>query len=174
MCDPVTLTVLTVASTAASLYGQQQAADAQEQANQRQYQNTMQAYRANVNQTNLEQSQEREASMQKIEANNIQARAAESRSVVAAGESGISGLSVDAIMGDIGQKQGRYNNSVATNFERAEGAINNQRQNVYANAASTINGLKTPQQPDYLGAGLKIAGAGYDFKQRGGKIPGFS
>lgn len=166
MCDPVSMTVLTVASTVASLSAQQQAADAQGQSNQRQYENTMRAYRENVNQTNLMQQQEREGSLQKVEDNNMKARAAASTAAVAAGENGISGLSVDALLGDISFDQNRYDSSVQTNFDNAQGAIRNQRENVYANAASQINGLQTPAAPDYLGAALKIGQAGYDYKQR--------
>lgn len=153
------MTALAIASSVASVVGQKNAADAQTAANQRQYENTMQAYRANINQTNLEMSQEREASMQRESENNLKARSALSTAATAAGEAGISGLSVDALMGDISMKQNRYNTSVQTNYDRALGAIENQRQNVYANAASTINGLKTPAMPDYLGQGLRIGEA---------------
>jgi hypothetical protein len=166
MCDPATMLAVSVASSVGSVIAQQQAADAQAESNRRQYDNTMRAYRENVNQTNLMQQQEREGSLQKVEDNNMKARAAQSTAAVAAGEKGVSGLSVDALMGDISFDQGRYNSSVQTNFDRAEGAIRNQRENVYANAASQINSLQTPATPDYLGAGLKIAQAGYDYKQR--------
>jgi len=167
MCELTTiLAIASVASAASSVVAQGQAADAQAATNQRQYENTMKAYRENVNQTNLMQQQEREGSLQKVEDNNMKARAAQSTATVAAGESGISGLSVDALMGDLSFDQNRYNSSVQTNFDRAEGAIRNQRENVYTSAASQINGLQTPAAPDYLGAGLKIAQAGYDYKQR--------
>lgn len=166
MCDPATMTIMSIASSVGGLMAQQEAADAQAEANQRQYENTMRAYRENVNQTNLMQQQEREGALMRVEDNNMKARAAASTAAVASGESGISGLSVDALMGDISFDQNRYNSSVQTNFDRAEGAIRNQRENVYADAASTINGLKTPAAPDFLGAGLKIAEAGYTYKQR--------
>ena len=160
------LLIASVASAASTVVAQSQAADAQAETNQRQYENTMRAYRENVNQTNLMQQQEREGSLQKVEDNNMKARAAASTAAVASGESGVSGLSVDALMGDISFDQNRYNSSVQTNFDNAQGAIRNQRENVYANAASAINGLQTPAAPDYLGAGLKIAKAGYDYKQQ--------
>lgn len=167
MCEPTTiLAIASVASAAGSVVAQSQAADAQSASNQRQYDNTMRAYRENVNQTNLMQQQEREGSLMKVEDNNMKARAATSTASVAAGENGISGLSVDALMGDISFDQNRFNSSVQTNFDRAQGAISNQRENVYSNAASQINGLQTPASPDYLGAGLRIAQAGYDFKKR--------
>ncbi len=165
MCEPTTLVALSIASTAASVVGQQMAASAQADANQRQYENTIRAYNANVNQTNLMAEQEREGAMQKLEENNMKARAAMATGTVAAGESGISGLSVDALLGDLSGKQNRYNTSVMTNLDRANSAIQNQRDNVYANAASQINGLQTPAMPDYFGAGLKIAGAVNDYNK---------
>lgn len=166
MCDPVTvLAIASVASAAGTVVAQGQAADAQTATNQRQYENTMRAYRENVNQTNLMQQQEREGALMKVEDNNMKARAAQSTATVAAGENGISGLSVDALLGDISFDQNRYNSSVQTNFDRSEGAIRNQRENVYSNAASQINGLQTPAAPDYLGAGLKIAQAGYTYNK---------
>jgi hypothetical protein len=166
MCEPTTTTLmyLTIASTAASLVGQQQAANAQEAANQRQYQNIMQARAANINQTNLMQQQEREGSMQKLEENNLRARAAQARATVSAGEAGISGLSVDSLLADLGTSQNRYNSSVSTNFDRSTQAIALQRDNVNINAASQVNQLKTPAAPDYLGAALRIGNSVYDYR----------
>lgn len=156
MCDPIT--ALTVASAVGTVVSQQQAAGMQASANQRQYENTIRQYNANINQTNLMQQQEREAASQKLDENNLKARAAAATAATSAGENGVSGLSVDALLADVGTKQNRYNSSVVTNYDRTTGAINNQRENVYANAASTINGLKTPAMPDYFGQALRIGG----------------
>lgn len=165
MCDPVTMAVLTIASTAATVEGQRQAAKAQEQTNQRQYENAMQARAANINQTNLMQQQEREGAMQKLEENNLAARAAQSTANVSAGESGISGLSVDSLMADLGTRQNRFNSSVETNYDRTAESIALQRENVNINAASQINQLKTPATPDYFGAALRIGTAAYDYNK---------
>lgn len=162
MCEPTTiLAIASVASTVASVSAQSQAASAQTAANQRQYENTMRARAANLNQTNLMQQQEREAGSQKLEQNNLAARAAESTATVSAGENGISGLSVDALMSDLGTKQNRFNSSVVTNYDNSSMAIANQRENVDINAASQINSLKTPAMPDYFGAALRIGNAAY-------------
>lgn len=164
MCEPTTIMALSIASSAAGVVAQQQAADAQADANQRQYDATMRARAANLNQTNLAAVQEREASMQKLEENNMKAREATSAARVSSGEAGVSGLSVNALLADLGNKQNRYNSSVSANYDRSMGAIENQRQNVQANAESTINSLKTPAAPDYLGAALRIGNAVYDYK----------
>lgn len=164
MCEPTTLAALSVASTVASVYAQQQAADQQEQYNQRQYENTMRSYAANINQTNLEHMQEREAASQKIESNNLNAAASKAKATVGAGEAGIGGISVGALLDDLSMKQSRYNGSVITNYQNAEMALDNQRQNIHANASSTINGLKTPQAPNYLAAGLQIGTTAYRYQ----------
>jgi hypothetical protein len=163
MCEPTTiLAIASVASTVASVSAQSQAASAQSAANQRQYDNTMRARAANLNQTNLMQQQEREAGSQQLEQNNMAARAAQSTATVSAGENGISGLSVDALMSDLGTKQNRFNSSVVTNYDNSTMAIANQRENVDINAASQINSLKTPAMPDYFGAALRIGNAAYN------------
>jgi MarR-like DNA-binding transcriptional regulator SgrR of sgrS sRNA len=164
MCDPATaMLVLTAATTAMTVDQQQQQASAQEAANQRQYENSMKAMAANVNQTNAAHMQQREAAMQKLDENNMQARAAKSTAQVSAGENGISGLSVDALLADLGNRQQRFNSSVTTNYENTEQAINNQRENIGIDAASQINSLKTPAMPDYAGAALRIGTAAYDY-----------
>jgi len=146
-------------SSAVSLIGQIEGNKAQEEANQRQYQAIMQARAANINQTNLMQQQEREGAMQKLEENNLKARAGESRARVSAGEAGVSGLSVDSLLADLGTKQNRFNTAIETNYDRAQEAINIQRQNVNTNAASQVAQLKTPAMPDYFGASLRIGNA---------------
>lgn len=154
MCDP--MSALAITSTAASLFAQQKAADAQGAANERQAANTMEAYRQNVAQSNLQQVQQQAQASQKLEQNNRAAAAAMARASVAAGENGVSGLSVDALLGDLATERDRYNDSVDTNYQSASGAIQSQRENLRANAQSQINALKTPVAPDYIGAGLRI------------------
>ena len=51
-------------------------------------------------------------------------------------------------------------------------ALDNQQVNVNRNAASEINGLKTPQQPDYLGAALKIGNTAYGAYTKGSTVGG--
>ena len=166
MCEVTTaLLALTTASAAADVYSQQQQAKAQNAYNEQQAKNTMEAFRANLAQTNLMQSQEQAAATQKINENNRAAEAAKAKALVSAGESGISGLSVDALLADLSGEQSRYNESVNQNYENASMAIDNQRKNVQINAASQINQLKTPQSPDYFGAALRIGQAAYDYKK---------
>ena len=165
MCGiPEAMLALSIASTVGGVYGQQQQAKAQQAYNDQQAKNAMEAYKANLEQTNMMQSQEHAAATQKINENNRAAEAAKATALVSAGESGISGLSVDALLANLSGDQARYNESVNQNYENASMAIDNQRTNAQVNAASQINSLKTPQAPDYLGAALRIGTAVYDYK----------
>ena len=164
MCNATAMFALQVASTLAGVEGQRQQAKAQSAYNDQQAKNAMEAYRANLAQTNLMQSQEHAAATQKVNENNRAAEAAKAKALVSAGESGISGLSVDALLADLSGDQARYNESVNQNYENASMALDNQRTNAQVNAASQINKLETPKSPDYLGAALKIGQAAYDYK----------
>lgn len=148
---------LQIASAVGGLIAQQQKASAIEAANQRQYQAAVSARNANAAQSYLQANQEREATIQKLEENNAKARAAQATAAVSAGESGVTGLSVDALLADLEGKGGRYNSSVMTNYDRALMAINRDIENNDNKAASVINGLKSPDAPDFIGTGLKIA-----------------
>ena len=163
MCEPTTIAAVTLAmaaaSAAAQVKAQQDAADAQSQNNERQRQSTLATAANNNTQVNLQGQQTREQAIQKITENNRQAAIGIGKATAAGGASGVEGNSVDALLGDLSGTQTRYNQSVTANYDSSIGALENQRLNVYANAASTINGLATPVQPDYLSAGLKIGQA---------------
>ena len=182
MCEPTTLVAaslaLTAASTAATVYSQQQAADAQAATNQRQYDNQMAAYNANIAQSNtdlanlnrLKQQEAEDASAKKIGVN-AEARRDMAKATVASGEAGVSGLSVDALLAELGGAAGNANTNIETNYLRRDNALEMDRSNIYttktnnwAQTASAINSLKTPTQPDYIGAGLRIAGAGVTYQ----------
>tara|TARA_R110000851_G_scaffold122772_3_gene252302 strand:- start:594 stop:1070 length:477 start_codon:yes stop_codon:yes gene_type:complete len=148
---------LTVASTAASLKAQQDAADSQAQSNNTQYASALEARAQNANQVTLGRDQARDQASQKQQENNLAQREAQATQVARAGPSG---LSVDALLADIARKGGNYNQSVNANLDKTNMAFDNQLQNVNNQASTTINSLKTPASVDYLGAALKI-GEGY-------------
>lgn len=165
MCDPVTATlVITAASAASSVYAQDQAAKAQTKANQQTYNSQIQAYNTNIANANLMKSQESDnLAVQKME-NNARANRDIAKATVSAGEAGVSGLSVGGLLAELSGRAGSANMTAETNYLRRDTAIEQDRQNAWAGTANAINSLKTPQQPDYIGAGLKIAQAGVDYR----------
>jgi hypothetical protein len=151
MCDPVT--ALAVGSAVSGLVSQSRQASAIGQANNRQAQATRTAQAENANQVNLSRLQETDAAGQKINDNNMALREAQATAVAQAGPTG---LSLDALLGSMGQKAAGYNQSVNANLDRVNMALDNQLTNVNRSAASEVNSLKAPQAPDYLGAALRI------------------
>lgn len=160
MCEPVITLAIAAASAYASVDAQSKQAKAQDQANQVQFQNSMTAYRANLANIEVERNQRGADATQKINENNAASRAAQSHARVAAGEAGVAGLSVDALLRDLAGEAAYDNTNVEENYVRADMALNAKRENAYNVTASDINSLRTPVSPDYLGAGLRIANAG--------------
>lgn len=155
---------LSIASTAATLYGQQQAAKAQADANKAAYNNQMTAYRYNQAQNNFSRVQEAEGLAETKVANNAAAVRAMSRARAIAGEGGVTGLSVDALLADLGGRAGADNSNAEVNYLRRDNAIGADMTRTWAKTASEINTLKTPQQPDYFGAALRIGQAYNTYK----------
>jgi hypothetical protein len=164
MCEPTTMLALTIASSAAGLYQQQQTMKAHAASNQAQYDNQMTAFRYNQANNQLSRVQEAENLAQQKLNNNSAATRALSSARVAAGESGVSGLSVDALLADLAGRAGVDNTTAETNYLRRDRAIQADQMNNWAGTASAINKLETPKTPDYLGAALKIGGAVQDYR----------
>jgi hypothetical protein len=169
MCDgasevAVATMIISAASAAMTVDASQKNADYQNQMNERQRQQTLANAAANNTEVNLEGQQTRAAAAQKLEENNRAAAIGIAKAKAAGGATGVEGNSVDALLGDLSGVQTRYNNSIQTNYDSSVNALENQRLNIYSNAASTINGLKTPLQPDYITAGLKVAQAGVTYQ----------
>lgn len=156
---------LAIGSTAATLYQQDQAAKAHEDYNKDQRENTIKAMNENMSQIELAKQQATEQAGQKQFENNLQAQKAMSTARVSAGEAGVSGLSVDALLSEIDGTRSRYNDSVSANLTDTVDEMNNQRTSAARNARSAVNQLKTPQAPDYIGAALRIGGAAVDYKR---------
>ena len=157
------LPALTTAAGVSGLYGQKVAADNQAAYNQNQYNNALTARSQNANQLAFKMMQQNDAAGQKINVNNQTQQAAQSALVARAGPTGIS---VDQLLANLGTKGASYNQSVNENLGLQAMADNNEFQNINNAASSTINSLRTPTPPDYLGAGLKIATSQYEANQK--------
>lgn len=150
------LAALSTASAISGVMAQQNAADTQNKSNQVQAANALTARSQNANQVGLERLQATDAAGQKINANQMSLREAQATAIARAGPSG---MSVDNLISDMGNKGATYNESVNANLDRTNMALDNQLTNVNTQASNTINQLKTPAAPDYLGAALKIGTA---------------
>lgn len=159
MCEPTTLFAigagLSLAQGVASYASASSAANAQEKQNRAQAKNIREATFANYDQLELRRQQEEEAAGQNLTENQIEALKATETAQVAAGEAGVSGLSVDALLRDLYGQEARYRDSVQTNLDYTTQDISHQKDNVHRSGVSQVNSLQPVQRPSFLGAALK-------------------
>lgn len=160
--DPLTLTMASLAISGAQAVAQHKAADAQadaqEEYNQQLQKNAEQAYNNELEALRLQQHQDEAQAKQKIVQNQKQAIQARSRAKTAAGEAGVSGLSVDALLGDFERQEAEFKDAVRENLDNR----NQQRQQEAISAGTRLqsrqNSVQPVNRPSVLGTGLQIAG----------------
>lgn len=179
MCDPVSLTVASMAATGLSIM---------EQRNQAEYANdvaemnaemanraNMENYRLQNRQLNLQEAQENEQLATETLAQQLETRKAIATQRVASAEAGVSGLSIDSIFADIA-RQGANN---ITTMQR-NAADSQQQREADRKALQNSTWAGTQVNTTYkgsnslLGAGLQIASAGAQtYMGAGGTLPSF-
>jgi len=105
---------LGVASAGLQIRGQQIQAKTQRKAQENASKVERQRYLNEVSSLRSQQAQEQVAMAQKLQSNKRRAREARATARVSAGEAGVAGLSVNALMNDLTRKEAMYNNSVNT------------------------------------------------------------
>ena len=150
MCDPATI-IGAMTSIAGAAEQQQQA-----QANEK---NANASYLNDVRQLNLRQRQEEEAESQRGMEADIQTMRDSSKARTASGESGVSGLSVDALMSDI-LRQNLFDDTKAdSNLGATKAQIAEQKKGAETGRQSRINSVP---YPSFAGTALQIGGDAYE------------
>jgi hypothetical protein len=169
MCEPTTIAVASLAVTAASgvanYMAQSAQADAQEDYNRQLQENAKQAYLNDIEALRLQQDQDEGSAQDEIVKNQIAAREARARAKTAAGEAGVSGLSVDALLADYDRQEANFTDSVLANL-----GSRTQQRKAEENAAVTryqsrYNSASPVSRPSMLNTGLNIAGQGLGIAQ---------
>ena len=174
MCDPVTATVMSVASAGVQYKGQQAAAKAQRIQQARASEMERKRYLAEVGSMRLQQRQEEVVKAQKIQ--DIRKRAMEARATakVSAGESGVAGLSIDALINDFTRQEAQSTFSLDQ-----QSTLTNQARDRHLEAAGlgfTNNMLrinKPIQEADLFGSLIQGASTGMNLASTG-KDMGFT
>ena len=120
-----------------------------------------QRYLQEVSSMRIQQGQEQVAAAQRIQESTRKAREARSTARVSAGEAGVAGLSVDALINDLTREEASYN--FATQQQTQMNDVNRSLQLRDAGLGFTNNMLrinKPIEQPNYLGAALSGAQTG--------------
>ena len=183
MCDPVTLAVggkiagttatagakilaatsiySTVASTALSIRGQQQQAKVQARMQAAQSKAENQRYLAEVSAMRMQQAQQQQAVAQQIEDSTRQAREARATARVSAGESGVTGLSVDALISDFTRQEAEFRFATFQQQEMANVNRELQLQDASRQSEQNLISINQPiQRPNYAGAAIDLFGTG--------------
>ena len=174
MCEPLAIASLALgaAQMSMSVSGQKQQAKAQAKAQQNATIAEQQRYLTEMSAVRLRERQEKVAAAQRIQQATKKAQEARATARVSAGEAGVAGISVDALINDLTRKEGEFTSSIQQQLRLGdvnrtlgfEDAANRSRMNLLS-----IN--KPIAQPDYAGAAISGAQTGmsaYSFGKESG------
>ena len=181
MCAPVTIGVgLGLAQTSTTIIGQRQAAKTQAKVQAQASKAERERYLAEVTSMRIQERQEQVALSQRIQAATRKARESRATARVSAGEAGVAGLSVNALINDLSREEADYRFSEAQNQQMMD--VNRTLQLQSAGLGFTNNMLRINRpiaQPNYLGAilgGVSTGLSGYSAASSAGigapKTPG--
>jgi hypothetical protein len=157
MCEPVSMTTLLATSLAMSTATQVAGQIGQAQQYNANAASALQSMQLANKQTNLGIQQSEAANSQKAQDQQVEMLKAAATARASAGESGVEGNSVDALIGDYHASEGRYLNDLSTQNQWNRQQASVQKQGNVATAQRQINSVA---KPDYLGAALRIGGDG--------------
>ena len=160
MCEPISMAV-GAASAAHGYASQKAAAKAQRQAQANASAVERQRYLNQVSATRANQRQEEIAAAQKIRRAQIQTMEAQATTFTSAGESGVAGLSIDAIQQDLMRQEGQYRQSVDQQLEFSEQARAMALEDAGLGFTNNMLSINQPiEQPDLFGSILSGAQTG--------------
>lgn len=124
------------------------------------------AAQEDFNHLNVRQVQEEAKAFNEIDEVNLEAMRARATAEVAAGESGVSGISVDRMMRDITNKANKFGNDTMTNLDFTRREIKQQKKKVRGDAQSRINSVgpdeRKVRKPSFLPTAISIGRAAVD------------
>ncbi len=159
-------------NTYMSAKGQKDQADAQEQQQKLASQQERQRYLEEVTSLRSQEAQEQVARSQRLQEAELKGKEAKASAVVAAGEGGVAGLSVEALVANISRKEATYAFSERKQAEMI--GIGRQMEIQSAGSGYQRNLFRINQpipQPNYLGAfieGAKTSASLYSSAQNAG------
>jgi hypothetical protein len=158
---------LGLAQTGLSIYSQQATAKAQAQAQSRASEAERQRFLQQTSAERIQQRFQNEERAKEIQQAAQKAQAARSRAVVAAGEAGVEGSSVDALLGDFNRQEAAFRFGLQRQGQQMEVARELRLKDMGLQSYNNQIAINKPiEQPDYAGAlfggittGLQIYGA---------------
>ena len=160
MCDPATaMTALRVVGAVASYQQQSAQADAQNARYAENRQNAIIARDLKVRQSALRQSQEEEKTAEEQRALSLEALRKQARAVVSAGEAGVAGNSVKALIDSYEADRLRGLQTLERNQSNVNQQLDTQRQQYDSEMLNRIGSIAQASQPSATGLALEVGGA---------------
>jgi len=153
---------ISAGSTLMSFQAEQQAAKQQNAYYEQNRLNALQAFQDKQNAYNQRIAQEQEAAAQGKFDNSLEAKSARATSEVAAGESGVSGLSIEGLARDFAGKEQRMKDRIDQQTDWTTQQLQAEKRGDSYQTLDRINSVRRAQKPNFAAAGLRIAGAGLD------------
>jgi hypothetical protein len=172
MCDIISMIGfgLSAASTAAGFVEAQNQAAAQNAMVRQNQEAAQENLRREYAATQTRQIQEEDAAAVQKQDISREARAARATAMTSAGESGVTGLSVDALLADIYGKEATAKDRISMNTGFTTQQLTAEMDGLKAKAKDRINSMPWANSPSPFAAALKIGGAGLgaytDYKSR--------
>lgn len=163
-----------VASTVVGFNGQQQQYKAQQAMYNENAKNAQKMAREQYAHTQNRWRQERAAASLEKQNANVDAMEGRATAAVAAGESGVQGLSVNQFLASYYAKQGRFNDAVDQNYQMNRDYLWASMDQTKNQAQSQINSMPKPTKPSFLDAAIRIAGQGLEAAQTYNQMRGYA
>lgn len=164
--------VLALASTAYTVYDQDQNTKNQNNINQRAQDEgaalAAESFKQQAGQVRLKDQQQAAAASQELSQSAKKASEARATARVSAGESGAAGVSVDNLIADYYSQEAGYKDSVEQNLEWDQNQSTQDLLGLRAGAVGQAIGSRRPMlnRPSYLAAGISGAGQALDTYNR--------
>lgn len=160
MCEPISIG-LAMASAGAQIQGQKQQAKTQAKVQANASAAERQRYLQEVSSMRVQQGQEQVAAAQKINASARKSREARATARVSAGEAGVAGLSVDALINDLTKQEAEFNFATQQQLQMNDVGRSMQLENAGLGFTNNMLRINKPiENPNYLGAALSGAQTG--------------
>ena len=163
-------TAVSVGSTFMNYRADQQQFGAQQQQYNTNRLLAQQSMLEQAGQLSLRESQERDALLDKAMANKIEAAKAKGRTIASAGEAGVSGMSIAALVADIERTKLNNQGTINRNFDAIQQQGIYDRKALESQAQGRVNSMALPTAPSLLGTGLQMAGLGLQGYNKYNKI----
>lgn len=167
MCDIKTMAsaALAISTSVLDYQAQDTQADAQEEYNKQIQKNAEVAHQNDLEALRVQQQQDEDQAEEEIFQNQVAARQARSRAKTAAGESGVTGLSVDALLADFERQEANFKDAVTANLANRDQQRRLEENSALTRYQSRVNSRQPVSRPSLTGTALNLASQGLTIKQ---------